>query len=682
MMIKRGLLILLIVFSFTHVSSAEVTVRDIEKSIRKNLKHPYLFFTEEEKPELLERIKNDPEAKNIMARLLAEANRLMYTPVEMQTPVEPKNPRYWSDNKAIRYVNGYRHAAQTLAFVYQMTGDEKYALKAYEFADALCDLHSWAYRAHEFPIIYSRVWPWNVDDDQVVFSYDIRTGDMASELGAVYDWLYPALNKRQRNRLRGALLEKAITLVRGNYEYHWWATSYRCNWCGICFSGLGVSSLALLTEDPQLVDVVAETYNRMNKMFDEIGVDGGWQEGRGYWAYGMRACIFFIESIRYITDGKYDLYKHNRIQSNPASFALYGLTSYFGDGTGAVVGSTHLLNRLAEETKDGEAAWYRENMLGTGNSMFDIIWPRSSIKPVEPKQKSRHFRTIDWVVMRSDFKNPETVTVAAKAGLNDDPHHGHLDIGTFILNWRDQAYITDLGSGRYFYDEKYFDEVRWEYPQASSAGHNVVVVNGELQIPAKRKNKPWLEDIGGKVLEFRPGNDMDYTYMDAADASPKKELKGWRRHIILEKPEITIVLDEVRSKKGAEIEARFHTDVAAEFRDNFVLLKGKEGIMALIPVADGNFTIRPGKHAYLPVRKEAAFQWIPYFGAVTEAKSENTRIATIILPVEDENEARGIAGSTRRTVDGSGNLTLSFPKNGKTYTYNFTKEKDGLVLKR
>jgi hypothetical protein len=185
-----------------------------------------------------------------------------------------------------------------------MTGEKKYARKAYEFVDALCDLQSWVYRAHEFPIIYNRVWPWNVNDDQVVFNFDIRTGDMAHELAAVYDWLYPALNKQQRDRIRGALLEKAILLARGNYDYHWWATAYRCNWCGICFSGLGVASLTLLTEEPRLVDVIAESYNRMSKMFDEIGIDGGWQEGRSYWAYGMRSCVFFMESLKRITNNK------------------------------------------------------------------------------------------------------------------------------------------------------------------------------------------------------------------------------------------------------------------------------------------------------------------------------------------------------------------------------------------
>lgn len=67
--------------------------------------------------------------------------------------------------------------------------------------------------------------------------------------------------------------------------------------------------------------------------------------------------------------------------------------------------------------------------------------------------------------MRSDFKNPEKVMVAGKAGMNDDPHHGHLDIGQVVLYWKNEAFIRDLGSiGS---DEKYFDDMRFDYPQVS-----------------------------------------------------------------------------------------------------------------------------------------------------------------------------------------------------------------------
>ena len=36
----------------------------------------------------------------------------------------------------------------------------------------------------------------------------------------------------------------------------------------------GVAAIVLLTEDPQLTDVIAESYNRIKKVHDEIGDDG------------------------------------------------------------------------------------------------------------------------------------------------------------------------------------------------------------------------------------------------------------------------------------------------------------------------------------------------------------------------------------------------------------------------
>jgi hypothetical protein len=675
----RVFALVLLLLALSSPVLAQVTARDMEQALdASKMKHPYLYFGEADKPAILERIKNDPESRAIFERLKKQADSLLDNTVEMEIPNEKKHPRYWTDGVHDRLVDGDRNAVQTLAFIYQMTGDVKYARKAYEFADALCDMRLWLYRAHEFPIIYSRVWPWGVKDDQVAFNYDIRSGDMASELGTAYDWLYPALSKAQRDRIRGALLSNAILLVRGNYDYHWWADSYRCNWCGICFSGFGVASLALLTENPELVDGVAETYNRFTRMFNEFDPDGGWQEGRSYWAYGMRACIFYMDALNRLTGRRYDLFRHPGIQKNPASFALYGLTGYFGDGSGAAVGSPHLLNKLIEETKDTDAAYYRANILGAGNDMFDIIWPRSKVPPVEPRVKSRLFRGIGWAVMRSDFKNPETVTVACKAGLNDDPHHGHLDVGQFMVNWRDQAYVSDLGSGKYFYDEKYFDEIRWKYPMAGSEGHNLIFVNGECQLCAKYKDKPWASGIGGKILEFRTSDTRDYTLMDNTGAYAKTDLKGWRRHIILDKPVVTVVLDEVKSAPGAEIEARFHSDVQIAAGESFSLLKGTGGVMAIIPVAEGKVAMKPGSQSYTPVRKDAETVVIPCVGAFTTARSGITRLATIILPVENEKEAAEIAKSVKKKFNLNA-VSLSFKKGGKTWSYEFAG-KDWLVL--
>ncbi|MBN1290778.1 MAG: heparinase II/III family protein [Candidatus Latescibacteria bacterium] len=669
----------------------DLTKVDIDKAINKaELRHPYLYFSDADKPALKERIKNDPESRDIMARLISEANRLLFTPVDRVIPIQGRNTRadwseYDKDNKYEDYFYSNRNGAFTLAFVYQMTGEKKYAEKAFEFADAFCDLQSWTLRAHEFPIIYSRIMPWNVPDDQVNFNFDHVNGDSGRMYAAVYDWLYPALNEAQRDRIRGALLEKVVTRVRGDWEYHWWAVAYRCNWCGVCNSGVGLTGLALLTEDPQLTDIVAEAHNRIDSMLNELGVDGGWQEGGGYWNYGVHTSTFFADALKRLTKGKYDLFKNERLRSNPATFPLFisvagGTALNFEDSGARRIGSSHLINKLASETGNTQAAWYRQEYFDAGDDIFDIIWPRPTIKAEPPKNPSLHFRTINWWVMRSDFKDPEKVLVAGKAGKNDDPHHGHLDIGHFVVYWKGQAYIQDIGSGSY--DEKYFDDARFDYPQASSLGHNVVFVNGEKQLSGKLRKQPYNYDIGGEVLEFRSSDTRDYVIMDPANAYPKKEMKGWRRHVTLEKPIITVVVDEVKCDKGAEIEARFHSECSTDIRDNYVLLNGKDGKMALIPVVDGDFTFRPGRHACQPVNATRNFFWVPYFGTVVKAGGTNTIIGTVILPVDNDSEADSIAMSVKRSVDGSGNLSISFTKAGKTYRYSYKKGSEGLVLEK
>ena len=196
------------------------------------------------------------------------------------------------------------------------------------------------------------------------------------------------------------------------------------------------------------------------------------------------------------------------------------------------------------------------------------------------------------------------------------------------------------------------------------------------------RKQPYNYDIGGEVLEFRSSDKRDYVIMDPSDAYPKKELKGWRRHVTLDKPVVTFVLDEVSARPGAEIEARFHPGNDMEIHDRYVMLHGEKGKMALIPVIDGGFTIRPGRHACQPVNATRRFFWVRYFGTVVNAGSGKTIIGTIVLPVTDDSEASKIAQSVKRTVDSSGNLEVSFKKGGKTYRYSFKNGSDGLVLEK
>ncbi len=684
---KRLVLLLVlaqVLFSVAVFAADEVTPDDFDRAISGRLEHPYLYFGENDKPAIRELIENDTESRDVWNRLCAEANRLLYTPVE-DAPPRDKNPRFTGDWGTNHFTVRYRENALTLAFLYQMTGERKYADKAFEFADRVCDMENWTDRAHQFPIIYSRVMPWNVPDDQVVFDYDIYAAETAQVLGTVYDWLYPVLTVRQRDRIRGALLEKAILRVKGTWDYHWWAWAYRCNWLTTCASGAGTAALAILTENPELTDVVAESYKRIWKTFDEIGIDGGWQEGVGYSFANHYQAVKYGIPLKRLTKNRYSILNHPKIQEHPVSFYLYCWLPPknkvdFGDTGNRIRSSnvTYIYNCLTKETKSPAAAWWRENNLGAAEGLWDLIWPRPDVQPALPKTAGHHFRTIDYIVMRSDFTSTDKMIVACKAGKHSDPHHGHLDCGDFVLHWQGQTFIR--GIGNIPYDEKCFDDLRWTYPQASSVGQNVVFVNGEKQIPGKWRGKPMDETIGGEVLEYRPGKAVDYALLDPTKAYPSEELKNWRRHVLLDKPEIMLLLDEVTSDKGAEIAFRFHQGAEADIQEKFVYLEGDNGNIALIPVSSVPFRFKADRHGYLPVQANARFRWIDYIDTEVTAKEKVTRMAHIAVPVIDRAEAEKIAGSAVMNVNSGKRLEISFAKEGATHSYSFEDKGEGFRL--
>ena len=685
---KHLLAAVILVLSLT--LSAQLTKSDIDRAIDiESLEHPYLYFTESEKPALLDRIKSDPDCNDIYRQLKAEAKMLLAMPVDRDIPIQGKNTRAgWSeyDREGAygRYYTMNRNNAFDLAFLYQMTGEQKYADKAFEFADAFCDLTTWTRRAHEFPIIYSRIMPYNVPDDQVNFNFDHYNGDAGRMMAAVYDWLYPGLNEAQRDRIRGALLEKVVTRVRGDYEFHWWATAYRCNWCGVCNSGVGLTGLALLTEHPQLTDIVAESFNHINNMLNELGEDGGWQEGGGYWNYGVHTSSFFADALKRLTNSKYNLFQNERLKNNPVTFPLHialaggGSLNFEDSGGSRFIGSTHLINKLATETKSKEATWYSQELLGNKTDIFDIIWPSAELEARPPSVPSKHFRTIDWWVMRSDFTSPEKVLVAGKAGMNDDPHHGHLDIGHFVVHWQEEYFIKDLG--RRGYDEKFFDDARFDYPQASSIGHNVLFVNGEKQISGKLRKQPWNYEVGGTVDLFQTSEKRDYVQMNPTKAYPNKELKGWKRHVVLEKPEVTVVLDEIVCEPGSFIEVRYHPGVDFEILDDLAFLEGEIGKMALIPVSMESIEIEPGKHACQFVNATSDFFWEHYLDTEVTSRDNKTLIASVFVPVNDVDEAKQIEASKILKKDQNGDVTVSFNRQGKEYSFLFENQKGDLVL--
>ena len=668
------------------------------------LQHPYLVFNNQDKQVMLQRIKNDPKLAEILEVLKVEGRRYVLTTpdVEPTLPENFLNARYIGANPYRDYQNYFMNGAETLAFLYQMTGDESYIEKAFYCANKLCAMENWVQGAHYFENIYTRIWPYGAGDDQVVFSYDITAAEYTVRMALVYDWLYPAMTKAQRDRIRGALLEKAITRVRGSYEFFWWATAYKCNWSGIYHSGLGIASLAILKEYPQLIDVVARTCEGVEGLISHIDQDGGWQEGRGYWNFGVSSSAKFIDMVKRMTNGRINMFNLPGIKNTPADFGLFGLTGAFGDGGGGPVGSAFFFNKIISETKNTTAKWYSQNYLESNQqqqrvqqqqsaqrgqqqqsaqtrvrmgSMWDLIWsdPTDDVQAVKPAEASKHFRGIDWAFLRKDFGN-QYMQVATKAGPNDDPHHGHLDVGTFILTWEGETIVGEWSAGSY--DLFVFNEMRWEYLLARSKGHNVVLVNGEEQIQAKHKDQPWPSRyIGGKIEQFRTNPQFAYTKTDATQAYANTHLKSWKRWLILDKEtNMVIVFDKVGCARGAEIDVLFHPNEQSQvnvMNEKVVSINGSRTSMEMRALVNTPFTLETGRQAHFQIIANNSLRWIPYYHITAKAPRETTCIASIFYPIAIKNASLGDA---QFTLDESGpSPVITCMVNGRTMQYTIAE---------
>ncbi len=639
-----------------------------------NLEHPYLFFSKEDVPVMLERIESTPHMKRIFEMLKVHGDLYMKIDADPDPVLNDLRSRFLGTDVYAANQGYFQAGSVTLALLYQLTGDEAYAQRAYELTERLCQLDTWRMVAHAFEVIYDRVWPLGAEDEQVAFGFDLWTGDTATDVAMVYDWIYPALSERQRDRIRGGLLDNAILRVRGNYEYQWWASAYHCNWAGICYNGLGLSSLALLTENPELIDVVVRSCEGIEGMVSNITPQGGWIEGRHYSVYGLCQSMMFMDAIKRMSDGKINLFTIDGIYNAPADFALYGLGASFGDGSfvdkfGKAIGSPGMYGKLAAESGNTTAMYYVENYLprpmdyfggrrnNTMNSIWDLIWPMPDIEGVKPAEASRHFTEIDWVVMRKDWGD-EYVQLAAKCGPANDPHHGHLDAGSFNIGWKGEQLMGEMPQR--FYDQSFFNDCRWEYLDVRSSGHNTVIVNGEEQVSGKRKDQPW-RDKGGEVTRFESLPTYAYTQMDATNAYDNIHLKGWERTLILDKENnITLVLDQVTAAPGSSIELLFHPTSTATVSDKGVVeFKGERATQQMEMRSTLPITLALEDQVDYRIFKTKPFVTIPCLYARATSEQQESLFGTIFYP-------DGASEAVAFTLDQSGkNPVLRYQVDGK-----------------
>ena len=328
---------------------------------------------------------------------------------------------------------------------------------------------------------------------------------------------------------------------------------------------------------------------------------------------------------------------------HPADFGLYGMTGTFNDGfSPGPIGYSYFYNKFIAENPDPAAMYYLEKYFSDDRrsmNFWELIWPRPTIQAEKPTVASKYFPSIDWAFMRKDF-GEENLQVAIKCAPMNDPHHGHLDAGSFILSWQGDILVGEMDQK--VYDQFFFTEDRWKYLHVRSLSHNVVHVNGEEQIPCKHKDQPWIEGLGGKIDKFYTSPTFDYTLMDPTNAYPKQEMKGWKRAMVLDKrTNAVIVLDRITCDKGAKIDLLFHPRVDVTLNDGHsASLQGKHTSMEMQPLINSPYEVSLQKQYVVRVVKNDPMQIVPCIFTSLQAPAKETIVATVFYPSDHKSTAK------------------------------------------
>lgn len=174
------------------------------------------------------------------------------------------------------------------------------------------------------------------------------------------------------------------------------------------------------------------------------------------------------------------------------------------------------------------------------------------------------YKEAQWAVWNSGDTG-----LALKGGNNNEPHN-HNDIGSFILSYAGEIFLTDLGCGEYTKD--YFkDDTRYKIFNNRSISHNVPLINGEEQKAGDKYKCSSFES--SKVGQVK---------MSYAKAYGFENIKLYRNVEYYSHDKYIVIEDILESRfEKYSLTENLVTNIKPEIKDNRILLHGKRALLCI-----------------------------------------------------------------------------------------------------
>jgi hypothetical protein len=488
--------------------------------------HPRLLTTRKTLRELPKSVERDPLRKKLADLVVQQAVLLRDA-----TPIERKL-------EGRRLLSQSRRCVQrvlTLAMAYHLTGDVRHVD-----------------RCRDEMLAAARFSDWNP-------AHFLDVAEMTFALAIGYDWLYDQLDPASREAIRKAIVEKGVRLQFESSQNGW--VHRDNNWGQVCHGGLTIGALAVLEDEPELAakTVHSALHNVVNAM-DAYAPLGSYPEGPSYWDYGTSYNVLLIGALESVLGRDFGLSKAPGFDETGAYPALMcgpsGLFFNYADGHSERRPEPLRFWFAARYHRDdwlrGERELWKQ-VLSQSNQASQIelgrLLPLALLWMDDSAVESNIRMPLSWYgagnvpisIHRSSWTDPRATFIGLKGG-SPSSNHGHMDIGSFVLDSDGVRWASDLGSEGYYGIEsrkmglwgRAQNSDRWTIFRLNNLGHNTLVIDGQLQVAAGN----------AKIVEFSDDSVRPYSIVDMTPVY-RKQVQSARRGVVMLPTREVLIQDEL-----------------------------------------------------------------------------------------------------------------------------------------
>ena len=364
-----------------------------------------------------------------------------------------------------------------LSYAWRMTGQEKYFK-----------------RAEKEMLTVAGFSDWNP-------THFLDVAEMTMGMAIGYDWLFEKLSDESKEIIAEAILNKGL-VPSLDEKYNSWLTASH-NWNQVCNAGMAYGALAVSTEYPEISkQILDRALNTIHLPMEEYRPDGAYPEGYTYWGYGTSFNVMFLSAIEKAFGTDYGLSTIPGFLKTAAyreqMIGATGLPFNWGD-CGPTGGLNPSMFWFAKKNNDPSLVWVEKSYLEGDFSKFShdrllpaiMIWGKDIPleKAVAPDSKFWMGQGANPVcLIRTSWTDPDALYLGFKAG-SASVNHGHMDIGSFIMESDGVRWAADFGMQDYESLEskgirifgRTQDAQRWSVFRLNNFVHNTLTVNNRLQ---------------------------------------------------------------------------------------------------------------------------------------------------------------------------------------------------------